>query len=196
MRQLRGSMGSLVLVVVLLVLTTMVAAAQATHPRFAATLTGAAEVPAGDADGSGTAAILFQAANDVCFTLRVSNITLPAAAAHIHEGAAGVNGPIVIPLQAPDANGVAEGCTTGDPAVLTRIQNNPAGFYVNVHTSDFPQGAVRGQLAAQQEGFPGTPSTMPDTGVSDNSVLLVLSLAGLVLLGGIGLRQLTQRRIS
>ena len=111
---------------------------------------------------------------------------------------AGVAGPIVVPLGAPDANGVAEGCTTGDPAVLTRIQNNPAGFYVNVHTSDFPQGAIRGQLVGL-EGMPpaqAPPTTMPTTGLSDNRVRLVLSLAGLVLLVGIGLRPLMRRRAS
>jgi hypothetical protein len=93
---------------------------------------------------------------EVCWDLQVANITLPAAAAHIHVGAPGVAGPIIVALTPPDANGVSSGCTTQkDPAsgggTLTgadvqSILTNPAGFYVNVHTSDFPTGAIRGQL--------------------------------------------------
>ena len=38
-------------------------------------------------------------------------------------------------------------CIAAEPDVLRPIVANPAGFYVNVHTGDFPKGAVRGQLA-------------------------------------------------
>ena len=163
------------------------------HPRFEATLTGAAEVPnPGDTDGSGRAAIAFQADVDVCFTITASNITLPAAAAHIHEGGPGVAGPIVVPLQPPDASGRVEGCTTGDRDVLSRIMANPAGFYVNVHTTDFPGGAVRGQLAAAG----GAGAMMPAAGASDGVTTLLFGLALLALLTGLGLSWNSRRRIS
>ena len=129
-------------------------------------------------------------------TITASNIRLPAAAAHIHEGGPGVAGPIVVTLQPPDATGRVDDCTIGDGDVLSRIWANPAGFYVNVHTSDFPQGAIRGQLSALQEGPEGgaAPPTMPGTGQSDSMLPLVLGLAGFALLGGVGLCLVTQRR--
>lgn len=80
------------------------------------------------------------------------DITLPTAAAHIHEGEAGVAGDIVVTLEASveiDGTGIglATGCVRNQPKPLLRaIKNNPDQYYVNVHTSDFPGGAVRGQL--------------------------------------------------
>jgi CHRD domain len=115
-----------------------------------ATLTGAVEVPGpGDLDGSGQATIRLTAGEGrVCFQLSASNITLPAAAAHIHTGAAGTAGDIVAPLSPPDASGVSQGCAEISRPLANAILANPIAYYVNVHTSDFPDGAIRGQLAA------------------------------------------------
>lgn len=102
----------------------------------------------GDLDGSGFAAITLNAGQgEVCWDITVQNITLPALAAHIHEGPAGVAGPIVIFLSPPDASGQASGCRTADPSRIQDIIDNPEKYYVNVHTTDFPAGAVRGQLS-------------------------------------------------
>ncbi len=111
-------------------------------------LTGAAEVPGpGDEDGSGTAWIAVEEADSmVCWQIQVADITLPAAAAHIHVGGADVAGDVVVPLSPPGAEGTSTGCGEADAAILSDILANPAGYYVNVHTSDFPSGAVRGQL--------------------------------------------------
>ncbi|HSH44744.1 MAG TPA: CHRD domain-containing protein [Longimicrobiales bacterium] len=113
-----------------------------------ATLTGDTEVPGpGDDDGSGTAEIVLDDDdNEVCWDIQVEDITLPASAAHIHEGAAGVAGPIVVTLSAPDADGNAEGCVDASDDLIDDIIDDPEDYYVNVHTSDFPDGAVRGQL--------------------------------------------------
>ena len=120
-----------------------------------ATLSGANEVSAtgtpgaGDPDGSGQATVrLNETTGEVCWHITVTGIALPAVAAHIHAAAAGVNGPIVVPLAPPpDASGVSESCTTADVAVVAAIVADPASYYVNVHTTEFPDGAVRGQLA-------------------------------------------------
>ena len=113
--------------------------------NFAATLSGANEVPLGDADGSGTASISTNdAVNQICTKLEVRNIG-NVTAAHIHRGAAGVNGPPVVPLDAPDDND-SNDCDTVTDALLDEIRRNPGNFYVNIHTTEFPNGAIRGQI--------------------------------------------------
>jgi hypothetical protein len=103
------------------------------------------EVPAGDPDGSGTAHVAVNPVLDrICTDLEVREIGV-VTAAHIHRGAAGVNGPPVIPLDAPDDND-SEECDVVADTLLQEIANNPQGFYVNVHTAQYPNGAIRGQL--------------------------------------------------
>lgn len=112
---------------------------------LSANLTGASEVPGpADPDGSGSATVTIdQEDGEVCYDIQVENIGDPVAA-HIHSGAAGVSGPPVVPL--PIDSGM-NSCVTGvDSALVQDIATNPANFYVNVHTAEFPQGAVRGQL--------------------------------------------------
>ena len=116
--------------------------------RLSAQLSGAAEVPGpGDPDGSGKATITLRPEQgEACFELSVSNIE-PATAAHIHEGAEGVAGPVVIPLDPAPTEGSSSGCVSGvDTALLQNILQNPKQYYVNVHNEEFPDGAVRGQL--------------------------------------------------
>ncbi|WP_243075572.1 CHRD domain-containing protein [Microbacterium sp. SS28] len=83
-----------------------------------------------------------------CWTLDVWGLTTPAAAAHVHEAARNVNGGIRIHLETlPRTSFETAGCeTVSDTALLMRIQENPRGFYVNVHTSTYPGGEIRGQL--------------------------------------------------
>jgi CHRD domain len=104
---------------------------------------------AGDPDGSGVASITVNPGQgEICWTLSVAGIALPASSAHIHQAAPGIRGAIVVALSPPDATGTATGCVSGVNADLLRsIRTSPEGFYVNVHTSQFPAGAVRGQLA-------------------------------------------------
>ena len=119
---------------------------------LATTLSGAAERPGpGDPDGTGTALIrVTPGLGRVCFTLNVANITLPASAAHIHLAPPTDPGPVVVALAAPDATGSAQGCVSTTRALVKAILKNPSGYYVNVHTSDFPDGAVRGQLGKRR----------------------------------------------
>ena len=108
-----------------------------------ATLTGTL---GGDPDGTGTALVrLNPGLGVVCYRLSVSNILLPATAAHIHRGSTAA---IVVGLSAPDASGTAQGCTTGVARALVKeILRDPSAFYVNVHTTDYPGGAIRGDLS-------------------------------------------------
>jgi len=127
--------------------TTTPAAAQQEPFLLTATLLGIAEVPVpGALTGIGSAAVLVdQPRSMVCYTLHVVNIDSPTAA-HIHEGAVDAAGPVVVPFGTPTGEN-SNGCVSNvDAAVLSRIVANPSGFYVNVHTSDFPDGAARGQL--------------------------------------------------
>lgn len=114
--------------------------------RYDARLTGGTEVPGpGDSDGSGMAEItLVDATDQICFELNTRNIGVPTAA-HIHRGGPGVAGPPIVTLQV-SADGSSEGCVASDEATMNAIAAQPSNHYVNVHTAEFPNGAVRGQL--------------------------------------------------
>lgn len=113
-----------------------------------ATLTGDAEVPGpGDDDGTGTARVtLNPGQRQVCWEIEVENIA-PATRAHIHQGAAGVAGGIVVSFFEPDTSGMLSGCTEDvDRDLIKDIIQNPENYYVNVHNAEFLAGAIRGQL--------------------------------------------------
>ncbi|GAA2404646.1 CHRD domain-containing protein [Nonomuraea africana] len=134
--------------------------ATATHtpPYHFVELTGAQEVPGpGDPDGVGIFAWKVKEWS-LCYVITAHKIQ-PANAAHIHAGKEGMAGPIVVTLKAP-SEGFATECIhavkhqTADNAdtTLTRrelrdIVQGPSGFYANVHNAEFPDGAIRGQLA-------------------------------------------------
>ncbi|WP_055493113.1 CHRD domain-containing protein [Streptomyces sp. TP-A0356] len=120
-----------------------------------ASLRGANEVPVakgpavGDKDG---AALEF---------IRVKGDTVSVAVSwrgtgrptelHIHEGARGVNGGIRVDFGGLLAKGVKGHTLVGsvkveDTALLSRLKTDPGAFYANLHTAEFPGGAVRGQL--------------------------------------------------
>jgi CHRD domain len=118
---------------------------------FVVALTGA---NGGDPDGSGTAVLQVNPGRqEVCYTITVTGIgepTEPApglGAAHIHDVA---TGGIFVDLEAtftPTATGFeATGCVTADRAKLVALISDPSAYYVNIHTAEFPGGALRGNL--------------------------------------------------
>ena len=126
--------------------------------QLGARLNGANEVPGpGDPDGRGLA-LVRTGRERVCFALGWTGIA-PPIFAHIHSGAAGVAGPVVVlffdvpelagaPTAAlPDTIAAAAGCVGDqDPALLRDIRRHPANYYANIHNLDFVPGAIRGQL--------------------------------------------------
>jgi hypothetical protein len=132
------------------------------------TLTGEAEVPTGDPVATGEAVLrLRRGQGQVCYTLEARNLGVAASAAHIHRAGAGEAGPIVIPLRTPGANGEARGCANASRALVSQILANRQAYYVNVHTAEFPGGAIRGQLAGTSDDDAGRLITVTLTGAAE-----------------------------
>jgi hypothetical protein len=117
---------------------------------FAAHLDGEREVGnPGDADGWGLG-VVGLGDGTVWYHLWVTDVAAPTAA-HIHTGFAGTNGGIKIDFAASftevDSDTyVASGSVAIDAATIADVLDAPAGFYFNVHNSEFQAGAVRGQV--------------------------------------------------
>ena len=110
-----------------------------------ATLLPENQIPPTDSNGSGTALVTLNSGQgEVCWDISVTRLTSPVILAHIHQGGAGVNGPVVVDFMEP-ANGLS-GCVTADAGLIKQIRRHPADYYVNVHTTMFPAGEIRGQL--------------------------------------------------
>ena len=128
-----------------------------------AELKGSAEIPGpGDADGTGAAFISEQptgTAETFCYQVEVQKIAAPTAA-HIHKGENAVAGPPVVTFGAfgeDDKGGyVSSACLAVDAALAADIFENPESYYVNVHNAEFPDGALRGQLAVGERCTPAS----------------------------------------
>jgi hypothetical protein len=126
-------------------------ASAARQPLFAA-LNGQNEIGedgergAGDRNGGGSFSAVIKG-RELCYGLAVRDIEDPTMA-HIHRGGRNTNGPILVPLTHPETGdpGASSACTELSRSLVRQIRRNPGGFYVNVHNSAFPDGAVRGQL--------------------------------------------------
>jgi hypothetical protein len=141
--------------------------------QFKAALLSSNEVPAipnpAEAAANGEATIDFQLTKDASGAITATRVdfrvdlhnfpsTSAITAAHIHTGAAGVSGPVLLSAdvtsgQVTLTNGEGTfsrlGITSLSAANAQAIINNPAGFYFNVHTQANPQGVIRGQLVKQ-----------------------------------------------
>jgi mono/diheme cytochrome c family protein len=112
-------------------------------------LSGAAEVPVAATPGSGTASLTVDLdSGAVSGTVTFTGLTSNATAAHIHQGAAGVNGPVILPL-AGGAGAISGTWTVPAGSVLTASQLTALktnGLYVNIHTVNNSAGEIRGQI--------------------------------------------------
>jgi hypothetical protein len=136
---------------------------------FGAQLDGLHETPPNGSPGTGNALITIDTTADtVSFNVPFANLASPGTDSHIHFGAPGQAGPVLMPLES--LNGSTSGMLKGtvnasslvpDPVdhVMTLKDLVSAGqagnLYVNLHSQLFPAGEIRGQLAAVPE-----PSTM------------------------------------
>ena len=112
---------------------------------FNATLSGAAEVPSNASSATGTATLLFDTITKI-FVLKVTYSGLTSSAGHIHKAAAGASGGVVFPFPSftspVDYTSVA--LTAQQEADLRANL-----YYVNIHSSAFAAGEIRGQLLKQ-----------------------------------------------
>ena len=131
--------------------------------NMTATLGGGEETPApGLLTGAvGTATVAVDAANEeIAVTLALFNFPTGTTAGHIHVGPRGIAGPVVInfPIPAGRTGDLALTFRVGSAAFVARPENGintmadaiqaivGGGAYVNIHTSQFPAGEIRGQL--------------------------------------------------
>jgi hypothetical protein len=115
-----------------------------------AALSPAEEVP-GPGVTNGVGAVLFDIAGTKgCYDLKTTMGEKPLKA-HIHQGAKGASGPVVVDLMPTFAPGesafTAKSCVDLTADTAAQIIADPSAYYVNVHSDGHPDGAMRGQLA-------------------------------------------------
>ena len=123
-----------------------------------AKMKGKNEVPGpGSAKGKGEIHVSVKPTkHKLCFNFDVSKLD-PLIEGHIHKGADGVAGPVKVPLfqdpQGLDGTGSYEGCVKQiKKKLLKKIAKHPEKYYANIHTTAYPDGAIRGQLGLAPPG--------------------------------------------
>lgn len=121
-------------------------AAELTAETYNATLTGNGVAGSGDTDGYATAEVtITDELNGICYDVNDIRNLGTITGAHIHRGAAGTNGPVVLSFKQANEGGF-KNCVSRSEWKEDIIENNPQMFYVQIHTSEYPNGAIRGQL--------------------------------------------------
>ena len=113
--------------------------------HFSAALSGTSgSQTSGDPDGRGTAVLDVNPGRDeLCLTLDASDLA-PVTSVHLHAGGVDVSGSVVVDFGQVTTG--ASTCRTVDDEVIKRVRKEPEKYYIDVHTSEFPTGALRGQL--------------------------------------------------
>jgi YD repeat-containing protein len=126
----------------------MSGAAFAAATSFDVALSGQHDVPPIKTDGSGTAKVTYDpASRKVEWTVTYKGLKSPVTMAHFHLGAEGANGPPVVWLTKKGDKDVKSPIVGS--AVLTPDQAKQflaGAWYVNVHTKQYPDGVIRGQV--------------------------------------------------
>src|SRR5690606_13765627 len=138
-KSVRGTLSCMAVGALGLFLSAGFAAAEETS--FDVSLSGAGG--SGDPDGAGEGTVTIDSeTNQVSWEFSYSNIAEPTAM-HIHEGAEGQSGGVVVPFTIEkDSEGNLVGLTTAPAEVVQAILASPSGYYVNIHNSEHRGGAV------------------------------------------------------
>jgi hypothetical protein len=102
----------------------------------------------GDPDAVGhVLLVVIPGADKVCFVANWTDIDGTVVAAHIHPAPLGVAGPVAVPLFSGtfDSTDMTRGCVSAN-GLAGAINADPAGYYVNIHSTVYPPGAIRAQL--------------------------------------------------
>lgn len=119
--------------------------------NFSATLSGSSEVPSNASSATGSATLNFNNVSKI-FTLTVTYSGVTATAAHVHKGAVGVSGSAIFPITV-SASPMYLTSTALTAEQESDLMNNL--YYVNIHSSTYPDGEIRGQLIKQTSGGGG-----------------------------------------
>lgn len=135
------------LAIVAMVVVAMALPALGGGRPLTAELSGENENPPTGHEATGTAVVtLNQGLGEVCADIETSGFAEDEViAGHIHVGLPEENGPVVVDLQVTSPNHSI--CVEADPALIKDIRQNPSGYYVNLHSLEFPGGVIRGQLS-------------------------------------------------
>jgi len=171
----------------------LLAAAATAQNYYSIALDAAQEVPPNASTARGFGVLRHDpATNDVRIFVWHTGIATALTGAHLHAGAVGVNGGIIVALS-PATSDSWTGTGTLTPAQAAQLAAN--GTYINVHSTAFPAGEIRGQvvpavstrftgvLSGAQE-VPPTPSAATGTVVAylhqpENRVVYMVESAGL-----------------
>jgi hypothetical protein len=98
-----------------------------------------------DSEAGGSAQLEVGGAS-IRFHIQTSPDLGKVVATHLHQGAAGVNGPMAVELNPGFTGQLLEGSIPVEPDLAARVLTNPSRYYVKLHSLKFPGGAIRGQL--------------------------------------------------
>jgi hypothetical protein len=134
---------------------TSIASAQSEWVTLSASGSGEEEVPAGSGEDGAKVTGSFQisAEGEFNYTVSVTGNSEEITAGHIHRGAEGENGDVVIELDADAINDGTSASVEIERDLAERIINNPGNWYINVHSESFqpPSGVARGQLTGDPD---------------------------------------------
>lgn len=149
-------LGSCRIALAALVSTSLIGAANPSAPRdetLTIPLTGGAETDiahplggTGDLNGSGLVKLTISPARrQVCFDFRIDGVATPLMA-HIRQAQALRNGPPIVSLFTGTGSDL-DGCAPANTGQLADMIEHPSLYYVSIATTEYPDGALRGQLS-------------------------------------------------